>query len=103
MRCSFVPHPSQSKLVMLTGTCCMCWQLKHLTFVVLPVGVGVWAGLDYSGVLTAPDVAPTNANADRHERHSEPRDVHRDPVTRLKARLRSVDSAIGVDRIESVR
>jgi hypothetical protein len=58
--------------------------------------------LGFGRVLTALDVAPTNATADCHERHSEPRDVHRDPVSRLKARLRSVDFAIGFDRVESV-
>ena len=40
-RVSFVPHFSQLKLLALIGACCTCWQLMHLTFVVLPVGVGL--------------------------------------------------------------
>jgi hypothetical protein len=40
VRVSFALHFSHWKLLALTGTCCMCWHLAHLTFVALPVGVG---------------------------------------------------------------
>ena len=43
-----VPQFSQVKLLALTGTCCTCWQLKHLTFVALPAGAGVSAALGSS-------------------------------------------------------
>jgi hypothetical protein len=46
-RVRFAPHVSHLKWVALTGTSRMSWHLKHLTFVVLPLGADVGATLGF--------------------------------------------------------